>query len=73
MAIAGANSELVVVPASASPEEAAAIVAALTRFIAQTASAAAHPERESRWLRTAREEALRGELPVRWGEATDRL
>jgi hypothetical protein len=62
--------ERVVVPAQASAQEAAAIVAALERFLAETAPQAPARERASAWLASAREEALRGELPVRWGGAS---
>ena len=53
----------------ASPAEAAAIVAAVSRFLRDTAPAPA-PEApvESRWLQVARMEAVRGELrgPSGW-------
>ena len=63
------SSERVLVPASASAEEAAAIVAALQRFLAQTAPPPPERRLASPWLATAREEALRGELPPGWGGA----
>ncbi len=63
----GGQPELVL-PAAASAEEAAAIVAALARYLddADGAEAGAGP-RESEWLRRARAESLRGELPAYWG------
>jgi hypothetical protein len=64
--------EQIVVPPGASAEEAAAIAAALQRFLAQTAPPPARGDRASRWLATAREEALRDELPAGWGRATRR-
>ena len=57
-----------VLPAAASAEETAAIVAAQARYLTEVEvpeSGAA--QRESEWLRTARAEALRGELPAFWG------
>jgi hypothetical protein len=45
--------------ASASPEEAAAVVAALERFLRDTTPPRApEPPRESAWLRAARAEAV---------------
>jgi hypothetical protein len=57
--------------ASASPEEAAAVIAAIEQFLRDTAPPlAAGPERESPWVRTARLEAVEREpdAPRRWGE-----
>jgi hypothetical protein len=42
-----------------SPEEAAAVVAAIERFIADTAPAPRTPRRQSRWQRAALEEGVR--------------
>jgi hypothetical protein len=54
--------------ASATPEEAAAIAAALERFLAETAPAAAPRERISRWQRAALEGGVRREPRLeRWG------
>jgi len=51
--------ELRIVAPSASPEEAAAVVAALERFMRDTApTPAAAPERPSGWLEAARLEAV---------------
>jgi hypothetical protein len=58
--------------AGAAPEEAAAIVAAVERFIGDTAPAGVRcADREvGGWLKAARVEALRGDLgiPGRWRE-----
>lgn len=57
-----------VVPAAASAEETAAIVAALARYLTDMeAPESRAAERESEWLRSARAEALRSELPGYWG------
>jgi hypothetical protein len=57
-----------VLPATASAEETAAIVAALARYLSDVeAPESGAAQRESEWLRTARAEALRGELPAFWG------
>jgi hypothetical protein len=54
--------ELRIVAPSASPEEAAAVVAALERFMRDTApTAAAAPERLSGWLEATRLEAVERE------------
>ena len=54
--------ELRIVAPSASPEEAAAVVAALERFMRDTApTPAAPPERLSGWLEAARLEAVERE------------
>ena len=52
-----------------SREEAAAIAAAIERFLAETAPAPASPEPTSRWARAALEEGVRGEAPGGWGPA----
>ena len=52
--------QLEIVAPSASPEEAAAVVAALEQFMRETApSPAAPPERVDRWTRTALLEGVR--------------
>ncbi len=49
-------------PAAASPEEAAAVVAAVERFLRDTAPPlVAEPPRESAWVRAARAEAVERE------------
>ena len=65
------TSREVVLPASASPEEAAAIVGALERFLAETSSPPSDASGQpSRWLHAARLEGLRDELPhTAWGGA----
>jgi hypothetical protein len=63
--------------AGAAPEEAAAIVAAVERFLRDTASASPEVRGAHRavggWLKAARVEALRGDLgiPGRWRETVD--
>jgi len=55
-----------------SPEEAAAVIAALERHIADTARAAGRPPRQGdRWTAAARLEHTGGEAerPSAWGEA----
>jgi hypothetical protein len=62
---------LKLVAPSASPEEAAAIVAALERFMRETAPPlAAAPERMNPWLRAARLEGIGREPlgPSPWGD-----
>ena len=57
---------------SASPEEAAAVIAALERYLADTARAAARPPRGGdRWTAAGRLEHAGGEAegPSPWGEA----
>ena len=49
---------------SATPEEAAAVIAAVEQFLRDTAPPPAREERESDWVRTARLEAVDRE-PVR--------
>jgi hypothetical protein len=58
--------------AGASAAEAAAIVAALERFLADTAPVAASPPPRSRWQRTALEEGVsaRQISPFGWGAST---
>jgi hypothetical protein len=60
--------ELKIVAPSASPEEAAAVVAALERFMRETAPTPAPvPERLSPWIEAARLEAVeRGPRPEPW-------
>jgi hypothetical protein len=54
--------QLKIVAPSASPEEAAAVVAALERFMRDTApTQAPPPERLSAWIEAARLEAVRRE------------
>jgi hypothetical protein len=56
------TAHLKLIPPSASPEEAAAIVAALERFLRATAPAAIPPvEAPGAWRRAAMLEGLRGE------------
>jgi hypothetical protein len=54
---------------NASPEEAAAIAAALERFLVETAPAPQASAPASRWQEAALREGLRGRLdsPDRWG------
>jgi hypothetical protein len=63
--------QLTIVAPSASPEEAAAVVAALERFMRETAPAAvvAAP-RVDRWTRTALLEGVQeaAEAPTAWGD-----
>ena len=62
---------LELVAPTASPEEAAAIVAALERFLRETAPSPARSARPpSGWLRAARREAVRREpaAGTAWGE-----
>jgi hypothetical protein len=62
---------LTILAPSASPEEAAAVVAALERFMRETApSPVATPERIDRWTRTALMEGVRGDAdaPAAWGD-----
>ncbi len=47
------------VPASASPEEAAALVAAVEQFLRDTTLAAPAPQRTDAWTRAARLEGVR--------------
>jgi hypothetical protein len=49
---------------SATPEEAAAVMAAVEQFLRDTAPPPAEPPRESPWIRAARLEAVERE-PVR--------
>jgi hypothetical protein len=60
--------QLRIVAPSASPEEAAAVVAALERFMRDTAPTPAPvPERASPWVEAARLEAVeRGPRPEPW-------
>ena len=60
--------------ASASPEEAAAIAAALQQFLAETAPAPRPAERQSPWLRAALREAIASRQigPTGWGPALGR-
>jgi hypothetical protein len=68
MALETAGEVALLLPESASPEEAAAIAGALQRFLTDTAALAPSSRpRESNWVRSAREEALRRELGGRWG------
>jgi hypothetical protein len=63
--------QLTIVAPSASPEEAAAVVAALERFMRETAPVAvAVEERMDRWTRTALLEAVGREDdgPLAWGD-----
>ena len=56
------------IPASASPEEAAAIVAALERFISDTGSAPAPEAAPDPWLRAAILEGVAREDPPDLGD-----
>jgi hypothetical protein len=64
-------------PAELTPEEAAAVRAALERYAAATGGPAPAGGEQGRWTRTGREETIRGR-PVRpggraaWQEARDR-
>ena len=59
--------KLTLVGHSASPEEAAAVVAAIEQFLRDTTPpAASEPEAVSGWVQTARLEAVDRE-PSRWG------
>ena len=63
--------QLTIVAPSASPEEAAAVVAALEQFMRETAPVVvAEPARIDRWTRTALLEgvAREDETPAAWGE-----
>lgn len=62
---------LTIVAPSASPEEAAAVVAALEQFMRETAPPPVAPaERVDRWTRTALLEGVRGTAsPAAWGDA----
>ncbi len=63
--------QLTIVAPSASPEEAAAVVAALERFMRETAPAiVVEPKRVDRWTRTALLEgvAREDEMPAAWGD-----
>lgn len=61
--------QLQIVAPSASPEEAAAVVAALEQFMRETAPVhVPAPERIDRWSRAALLEGVR-ETPSAWGDA----
>jgi hypothetical protein len=63
--------QLTIVAPSASPEEAAAVVAALERFMRDTAPVAVEPPAAiDRWTRTALLEGVRREddVPAAWGD-----
>jgi len=63
--------QLTIVAPSASPEEAAAVVAALERFMRETAPViVAAPKRLDRWTRTALMEGVAREddAPAAWGD-----
>jgi hypothetical protein len=63
--------QLTIVAPSASPEEAAAVVAALERFMRETAPAVVEAApRVDRWTRTALFEgvAREDEMPAAWGD-----
>lgn len=61
--------QLTIVAPSASPEEAAAVVAALEQFMRETAPALAPaPERVDRWTRASLLEGVR-DAPSAWGDA----
>jgi len=63
--------QLTIVAPSASPEEAAAVVAALERFMRETAPVVvAAPKRIDRWTRTALLEGVAREqdAPAAWGD-----
>ena len=63
--------QLTIVAPSASPEEAAAVVAALERFMRDTAPVAVpHEQRIDRWTRTALLEGAGREddAPLSWGD-----
>jgi len=63
------NGDEVIVSQPATPEEAAAIVAAIARFASDAAARRQAPRLSatSAWLRAARSEALRDALPSKWG------
>ena len=60
--------------ASASPEEAAAIAAALEQFLIETAPPARSVERQNEWLRAALREGIASRQiePSGWGPALGR-
>ena len=59
--------KLELVGSSASPEEAAAVIAAVEQFLRQTAPpVAAAEEGPSPWVRTAMIEAVEREPPAHW-------
>lgn len=61
--------QLTIVAPSASPEEAAAVVAALEQFMRETApTPAPSGERVGRWTRSALLEGVR-DAPAAWGDA----
>jgi hypothetical protein len=63
--------QLTIVAPSASPEEAAAVVAALERFMRETAPVAVATEPVlDRWTRTALLEGVRraADVPTAWGD-----
>lgn len=63
--------KLTLVAPGASPEEAAAVVAAIERFMRETAPATAPPPAPANpWLRAARLEATRRDVtgPTPWGD-----
>lgn len=61
--------QLQIVAPNASPEEAAAVVAALEQFMRETAPVfAAAPEQVDRWTRSALLEGVRGPAAT-WGDA----
>jgi ABC-type phosphate transport system permease subunit len=63
--------QLTIVAPSASPEEAAAVVAALERFMRETAPVVVAPApRVDRWTRTALMEGVsrEDEMPAAWGD-----
>jgi hypothetical protein len=60
--------QLEIVAPGASPEEAAAVVAALERFMRETAPVAAAPEQgPSPWFRQGLLDAIEREPPAHWG------
>jgi hypothetical protein len=63
--------QLTIVAPSASPEEAAAVVAALERFMRETAPVAIAPVRQvDRWTRAALLDGVsrEDEMPAAWGD-----
>lgn len=60
--------QLTIVAPSASPEEAAAVVAALEQFMRETAPAPAAAAERTGWTRAALLEGVR-EAPAGWGDA----
>lgn len=62
---------LTIVAPNASPEEAAAVVAALEQFMRETTPSPVAPaERVDHWTRTALLEGVRGDAsPATWGDA----